>query len=100
MTRETDLQIRTLLSHWEAPRASESAIGRILSAAHLQPERSTALRWRLFYATPALAAAMLVGIVMTSHRDQFPKNDPALQQSALSVFSISTAGNESEELPE
>ena len=96
MSFERDPQLKALLSGWNAPSASDDAVARILTAAHSPKSLG---RPRVFAALSALAATLVFGVLTLTPHDVLPKNEPILQQSALSVFSIAAPHSDAEELP-
>lgn len=92
MAFEHDPQIKALLGHWQAPQPSPYAIAHILAAAGGSGVQAPALRRRLLFAAPALAAAMAWAVLSIGHHPIPPKADPLLQQSALGVFSVAQPG--------
>lgn len=100
MNANLDLQITKLLRQWHEPQPSGDAVARILVAAQATPSKSFFTRHLLFFAAPALAAAMAIGIINLRHDDPLPKNDPLLQQSALGVFSVAQPNTDAGDLPQ
>jgi hypothetical protein len=98
MTDWSKDQISGLLSGWVAPAPAADAVTRILAAAGayhpaaIPPARNG---WRkALVAGPAVAAAAALAFILISFHEPLPVNEPALQQSALSVFSIHDQHNE------
>lgn len=95
-----DKQIADMLAGWAAPAAHPDAVARILAAAGAQAmpaPRRWPRGWQLVGA-PALAAAMVLGIIAWTPHDTLPKNDPVLQQSALHAFAMEPAGSDTADL--
>jgi len=102
MTMTTDNAMTETLRLWQAPPPSATAMQRILAAATPQSQvlRSDAPQpmWRRFkLGGPAVAAALLLGVLIFVPHEILPKNDPVLQQSALKAFSIQPSGADAED---
>ncbi len=104
MTDNLDARIRALLAGWQPPAPHDGAIERLLAAtqraasAVQQPERPLKSRI-LLVGGPVLAAALVLGVFSQRIQQPLPTNEPALQQAALSVFSIHERSPDAEDLP-
>jgi hypothetical protein len=105
MTQELDLKIAALLGTWHAPTASDDSVARLLAAAGAHghfPDAGQAKApraHRFLLIGSALAATMLFTVIGHDQHDMLSKTEPLLQQSALSVFSVSSATLDADEVP-